>query len=105
VSAGTIRIPAGPLLDIEDAQIGHYPYDPALIRAPVMVVFGAQDPVSNVESVDSFVARFSSASFTWLVRVDPGTHVLHLERNRTSLYGIVDAFIDDEGVHFKGMVR
>jgi pimeloyl-ACP methyl ester carboxylesterase len=90
-------------LDSADAQIGHYPYDPALIRAPVMVAFGAQDTVSNVESIDSFVASFSSASFTWLVRIDPGTHVLHLERNRTSLYNIVDAFIAEDGLHLKGI--
>jgi hypothetical protein len=41
----------------------------------------------------TFLARFRGSPLRWRLRIDHGTHVMHLERARRSLYESVDAFI------------
>lgn len=89
----TIRIPAGPVADIEDAHDNVYPYSPGKVKAPVFAVYGDYDSESNDPNTKRFLARFTSSPFKWRLRIDHGTHVMHLERNRWSLYRSVYAFI------------
>lgn len=91
---GASRIPAGPGADIAEAQRGSYPYDPARITAPVFAVYGDYDTVVNDAQATDFLRRFSASPLVWRLRIDHGTHVLHLERYRHSLYRSVAAFID-----------
>lgn len=91
---GDLRIPAGPLADIGAvASSGTYPYDPASIKAPVFVVYGDYDSVTDDAGATAFLAKFSASPLRWRTRIDHGTHVMHLERNRRSLYESVNAFI------------
>ncbi len=91
---GELRIPAGPSADIDAvASGGGYPYDPAAIRVPVFVVYGDYDTVTDDAGATAFLARFSASPLKWRMRIDHGSHVMHLERNRHSLYRSVDAFI------------
>ncbi len=89
-----LRIPAGPLADIAEAQHGVYPYDPARIAAPVFAVYGDHDSVVNDTQAADFLARFVGSPMRWRLRIDHGTHVMHLERYRDSLYRSVQAFIE-----------
>lgn len=91
---GELRIPAGPTADIDMVTAtGVYPYDPASIKVPVFVVYGDYDSVTDDGGAAALLAKFSSSPLRWRMRIDHGTHVMHLERNRHSLYQGVDAFI------------
>ncbi|MBT2117945.1 alpha/beta hydrolase [Dyella sp. LX-66] len=89
-----LRIPSGPGADIAEAQGGRYPYDAASITAPVFAVYGDYDTVVNDTQAADFLHRFSASPLVWRLRIDHGTHVMHLERYRHSLYRSVAAFID-----------
>ncbi|WP_426702630.1 alpha/beta hydrolase [Rhodanobacter sp. Col0626] len=89
-----LRIPAGPAADIDAVTAtGVYPYDPADIKVPVFVVYGDYDTVTDDAGASALLAKFSNSPLKWRMRIDHGTHVMHLERNRHSLYQGVDAFI------------
>jgi pimeloyl-ACP methyl ester carboxylesterase len=88
-----LRIPAGPVADFSAAMADHYPYLPADVRIPVFVVYGSYDTVVNDAGAEAFLSRFTGSPLKWRLRIDHGTHVMHLERNRQSLYQSVLAFI------------
>ena len=92
-AAGELRIPAGPLADIEAAQAGHYPYAASSITAPVFAVYGDYDTIATDAETPAFLARFTGSPMKWRLRIDHGTHVMHLERGRHALYESVAAFI------------
>jgi pimeloyl-ACP methyl ester carboxylesterase len=92
-SDGDLRIPAGPLADIREVHAGTYPYAQAKITCPVFVVYGDYDTEVNDDGASAFLARFSTSPMKWRLRIDHGTHVMHLEKNRHSLYASVYAFI------------
>jgi pimeloyl-ACP methyl ester carboxylesterase len=92
--SGELRIPAGPVADINAiASGGSYPYNPATITTPVFVVYGDYDTVTDDAGATALLAKFTASPLTWRMRIDHGTHVMHLERNRHSLYRSVEAFI------------
>jgi pimeloyl-ACP methyl ester carboxylesterase len=90
---GMIRIPDDPIADSEDAQAGIYPYDPRRITTPIFAVFANYDVYANDVDTPPFLARFSSSPLKWQLCIHSGTHVIHLERNRMSLYESVLGFI------------
>jgi pimeloyl-ACP methyl ester carboxylesterase len=92
-SKDALRIPSGPLADIDAVSNGTYPYLASDIKAPVFVVYGNYDFVINDEGAIKFLAKFSASPIKWRLRIDDGTHVMHLEKNRRSLYESVNAFI------------
>ena len=92
-SDDALRIPSGPLADIDAVSAGTYPYLASDIKAPVFVVYGNYDYVVNDEGAISFLAKFTASPIRWRLRIDDGTHVMHLEKNRHSLYESVNAFI------------
>lgn len=90
---GQVRIPDGPVADIEDAQDGIYPYDPRRVSVPILAIFGNYDVVANELNTTPFLARFTSSPLKWELCLYNGTHVMHLERNRQSLYEATLSFI------------
>lgn len=88
-----MRIPNGPIIDSEEGANGNFPYVAAKVRVPVFVVFGNYDVVVNDTEASKFLGRFTSSPMKWQLRIDDGTHVMHLERQRWSLYESVAAFI------------
>jgi pimeloyl-ACP methyl ester carboxylesterase len=88
-----IRIPNGPNADIADAEAGRYPYSAEDIDVPVFAVYGNDDVVVRDAGAAAFLRRFTHAPLKWRLRIDDGTHVMHLERGRRSLYESVAAFI------------
>jgi pimeloyl-ACP methyl ester carboxylesterase len=92
-----LRIPAGPIADTNAAMADHYPYLPQDVRIPIFVVYGNYDTVVNDAEAEAFLDRFTNSPLKWRLRIDRGTHVMHLERNRKSLYESVSAFITAAG--------
>lgn len=92
---GEIRIPDGPNADIEAAENGAYPYEPRQVTTPLFVVYGDYDIEANepVGNSTAFLSRFISSPLKWQLCIYDGTHVMHLERNRMSLYESVLGFI------------
>ncbi|HEY1889749.1 MAG TPA: alpha/beta fold hydrolase [Steroidobacteraceae bacterium] len=92
---GAIRIPDGPSADIDAANDGIYPYAPSQVTAPLLAVYGNYDTESArpVAATTAFLERFTSSPLKWQLCIHDGTHVMHLERNRMSLYESVLAFI------------
>lgn len=90
---GQIRIPDGPIADIEAAHAGAYPYEARRVTAPLFVVFGSYDTEVNEREAPAFLAGFTSSPLKWQMCIHDGTHVMHLERNRMSLYESVLGFI------------
>ncbi|WP_250626797.1 alpha/beta hydrolase [Pinirhizobacter soli] len=88
-----MRIPNGPIIDSEEGAAGNFPYVAAQVRVPVFVVFGNYDVIVNDAEASKFLDRFTSSPMKWQLRIDDGTHVMHLERQRWSLYESVAAFI------------
>ncbi|GGA15267.1 alpha/beta hydrolase [Dyella caseinilytica] len=88
-----LRIPSGPLVDIDTVSAGTYPYKASDVWVPVFVVYGNYDNVVNDEGATRFLAGFTHSPLRWRLRIDDGTHVMHLEKNRHSLYESVNAFI------------
>lgn len=88
-----LRIPNGPNVDVAAVRAGHYPYLPGDIALPVFVVYGDYDAVVDDVGAGAFLARFTASPLKWRLRIDDGTHVMHLERQRRSLYESVAAFI------------
>ena len=88
-----MRIPNGPNADIADAEAGRYPYDAKAIDVPLFVVYGNYDTVVSDAQASQFLSKFTGAPLKWRLRIDDGTHVMHLEHQRQSLYESVDAFV------------
>ena len=90
---GEIRIPDGPAVDFEALYAGVYSYSPSQVMAPILMIYGTYDVWANAPNAAAFLARFTSSPLKWRLCVDDGTHVMHLERNRVSLYEGVLGFI------------
>lgn len=88
-----LRIPNGPVADIDAVNAGHYPYKASDVIVPVFVVYGNYDDVVNDAGAVPFLEKFTGSPLRWRLRIDDGSHVVHLERNRYSLYESVNAFI------------
>ncbi|HZT03959.1 MAG TPA: alpha/beta hydrolase [Steroidobacteraceae bacterium] len=90
---GEIRIPDGAVADIEAAHAGVYPYEASRVTAPLFIVFGSYDTEVNEQEAPAFLAKFTSSPLKWQLCIHDGSHVMHLERNRMSLYESVLGFI------------
>lgn len=78
--ADALRIPYGPLDDIDSVTAGHYPYDASDITVPVFVVYGNDDDVVNDAGAARLLEKLTGSPLRWRLRIDDGTHVMHLEK-------------------------
>jgi branched-chain amino acid transport system substrate-binding protein len=90
----SVRVPYGPLADIDLAWSGTYPYDPAKISAPTLIIRGEWDNVTTNEDAHWLYSRLRNASIRRDVIVSRGTHVMHLEESRFQLYREVQTFLE-----------
>lgn len=88
----SVKIPAGPQADILAAWQGALGYKPWEITAPVLIVRGEWDSVSNDMDADWLLSRFASTTRKSL-KIAKGTHLMHLERSRDDLFAVVRAFL------------
>ncbi|MGY4396189.1 pimeloyl-ACP methyl ester carboxylesterase [Sphingomonas sp. UYAg733] len=88
--------PAGPQRDIAAAWSGHFPYDPAGVRAPTLLVHGEWDAITRPAD-----AAWLGKALTGVpggardMMLPRGGHRMHLEENRQSLFDAVGAFLMD----------
>lgn len=95
VQAYVPRVPAGPAFDIECARRGAIAYDPARIETPMLVVRGSWDAVTTEADAIRLFRALASRDKK-LVRIDEGTHRMHLEKSRMAFFRAVEAFIREE---------
>lgn len=89
----SVKVPAGPDVDADEAWSGHLPYDPALIRAPTLIVRGAWDAVTTDADVAWLRHALSGSAGVADVSVPRATHLMHLEEGRVALYAATRAFL------------
>jgi branched-chain amino acid transport system substrate-binding protein len=90
----SVRVPYGPLADLDLAWTGHFPYDPARIRVPVLIVRGEWDDVTTNKDAHWLYERLRNAPIKRDVIISRGTHVMHLEASRSQLYREVQTFVE-----------
>lgn len=86
----SVMTPSGPFQDIFDAGVGVFPYDPANVRTPVMIIRGAWDSLCTDADAGWLTGRLHRARSVTIPRA---THLMHLEENRYALYREAEAFL------------
>jgi pimeloyl-ACP methyl ester carboxylesterase len=94
-SPPSVRVPYGPLADIDLAWSGTYPYDPAKISAATLIIRGEWDDVATNEDAHWLYSRLRNALIKRDVIISRGTHVMHLEESRFQLYREAQTFLED----------
>jgi len=89
-----VRVPNGPLADIEDVWHGRFIYDPAKIESPVLIIRGEWDSITTYEDAQWLYQALRSAPIKRDVVISRGTHVMHLEESRYQLYREVQTFLE-----------
>jgi pimeloyl-ACP methyl ester carboxylesterase len=89
----SVMVPAGPDLDTTDIQRGQFPYDPGLIKAPTLVIFGEWDSIATEEGGKQLFNLLTGCRHKQMVVIGGGTHILQLESSRDVLYSQVDTFL------------
>ena len=91
-----VRAPNGLLVDgLKYWEADTRYYDPAAIRAPVLLVVGECDVDTPVYMAEAILARLTGSSRKRLVIIGEGTHHLLLERNRLQMFREVQSFLDE----------
>jgi pimeloyl-ACP methyl ester carboxylesterase/heme-degrading monooxygenase HmoA len=90
----SVTAPAGFDVDFNDAWNGHLPYDPALIRAPTLIVRGEWDAITRDADAAWLVTAMTSVrGGARDIKLPRGAHRMHLEENRQALFDAVGEFL------------
>jgi pimeloyl-ACP methyl ester carboxylesterase len=91
------RAPAGPDVDFDAAWNGHFPYDPAIVRAPTMIVRGEWDTITRDADAAWLVKAMRNVpGGVYDLKLPRGAHRMHLEENRQALFDAVGAFLAEQ---------
>lgn len=88
-----VVLPFGPVADIGASWSGRALYDPALIHAPTLLVRGQWDSLCTGADASRLLAALGSNDKAD-VEIESGTHLMHLETQRTVLHNTVNAFLE-----------
>lgn len=91
-----VKVPAGPIADINAAFCGRLPWRPEELRAPILVVRGEWDSVTARADVDWLLSRATQVT-RQEVHVARGTHLMHLEHSREGLFAALRRFLGEQG--------
>jgi hypothetical protein len=89
-----VKVPTGPFVEILRSWHGELPYDPGLVSAPVGLIRGEWDGLATDADARWLFDAFTGSSEKRDVKIGRGTHLLHLEMNRTALWRETIAFLD-----------
>jgi len=93
------RAPNGVLVDLFGEWMqGRRLYDPALVRAPTLIIKAEWDVDTPAAMAQGLFASLSAAPYKSYIEIGQGTHMLMLEKNRMRLFREVQAFLDDEAL-------
>lgn len=93
-SPASVKIPSGPWQDIALAGAGQLAYDPAIIRAPVVIIRGEWDTASTEADAHWLFEALKSSPLRRAVKISRATHLMHLEENRFALYREAETFLN-----------
>jgi pimeloyl-ACP methyl ester carboxylesterase len=82
----SVRVPSGPRADIFAAWSGERAYDPRLIQAPTCILRGEWDSLCTDADARRLLDELTSAPLRRDIKIDAGTHLMHLESGRHALY-------------------
>ncbi len=91
-----VRVPAGAFQDIYDAWAGDLAYDPAAVRAPVVVIRGAWDSMCTDADAARLRASLVNPTERREVVIPRARHRRHQESGRFALYRASLAFLRDD---------
>jgi alpha-beta hydrolase superfamily lysophospholipase len=89
----SVMLPFGPVADIGAQWSGQAMYDPSQIRAPVLLVRGEWDSLCTDDDAGRLMAELGSRDKAD-AKIARGTHLVHLESQRTVLHNAVNAFLE-----------
>lgn len=84
-----VRIPSGPRADNGDAWQGRLAWDPAELVRPVAIVRGAWDSLCRDSDSAMILDAATAAPSRRDIKLEGGTHLMHLETGRHVLYEAV----------------
>jgi pimeloyl-ACP methyl ester carboxylesterase len=90
-----VAVPTGPFIEILRSWHGEMPYEPALVRAPVCLLRGEWDGLATDGDARWLFDALTRVSEKRDVKIGRGTHLLHLEVNRSALWRESIAFLHD----------
>ncbi len=88
-----VRIPSGPVADFIDAWSGRPPFEPAKVRAPTLIIRGEWETITTDADARWLFDALTGTPIKRDVKINRGTHVMHLEEGRVQLYREVAAFL------------
>jgi pimeloyl-ACP methyl ester carboxylesterase len=89
-----MRVPNGPLFD-RARPSGAPPYDPAKIRAPILLVKAEWDADAPASMAQALFTQLVNSRYKQYLEIGEGTHSVMLEKNRMLLFRAVQRFLDD----------
>jgi pimeloyl-ACP methyl ester carboxylesterase len=92
-----VMTPLGPQADILASWSGALPYDPAAIRAPMLVVRGEWDSLCTDADVQRLRSVFPRGATLRDIKIPRATHLMHLEEGRVDLYRVTREFLTERG--------
>ncbi|HSH89189.1 MAG TPA: alpha/beta fold hydrolase [Ramlibacter sp.] len=91
-----MRVPNGPLFD-RARPSAQLPYEPANIRAPILLVKAEWDADAPSAMAQALFPRLLNARYKQYLEIGEGTHSVLLEKNRMLLFRAVQEFLDGTG--------
>jgi alpha-beta hydrolase superfamily lysophospholipase len=89
----SVTTPFGPIADIGALWSGHALYEPAPVLAPTLLARGEWDSLCTDADASRLLAGLGSKDKAD-VKIERGTHLIHLESQRTVLHNRVNAFLE-----------
>jgi pimeloyl-ACP methyl ester carboxylesterase len=89
-----VMIPSGPDVEMERVRAGVFPYDPAKISVPTMIVLGEWDAIATEAGGKRLFDRLTTAPRKALFIIGHGTHLPQFEQVRFEAYAVVRAFLE-----------
>ena len=90
----SVQVPNGPDADAADAWSGKFPYDPAKIKSPTLIIRGEWETVTRDDDAHWLYKALSTAPIKRDVVINRATHVMHLEKSRYQVYREVQVFLE-----------
>jgi pimeloyl-ACP methyl ester carboxylesterase len=88
-----VKTPTGAFQDIYDAWAGELAYDPALVRAPTVIIRGEWDQMSSQEDANWLFHALKASPIRRIVTISRASHLMHLEESRYALYRETQTFL------------
>jgi pimeloyl-ACP methyl ester carboxylesterase len=90
----SVKVPSGPVQEIAEAFAGQLAYDPAVIKAPTLIIRGEWDSLVTDEDARWLFDALKNAPIRRDIKISRGTHLMHLESSRYALYREAQMFLE-----------